>query len=93
MNSIISNEKKCFLCGTTRCLERHHIVFGAGRRKLSEEDGLWVWLCHSHHNEPPHGAHFDRELDLYLKRTAQQEYEKTHTRQDWMKRYGRNYAE
>ena len=58
--SIISNEKRCFRCGTTIWLERHHI-FGGAMRKKSEHFGLWVYLCHRHHNEPPNGVHYNRD--------------------------------
>ena len=57
--SILQNDKECYLCRrmynlrTTRGLEEHHILFGRGRRELSERYGLKVWLCHNHHNESP----------------------------------------
>lgn len=63
--SILQSDKECYLCRkrynlrTTRGLEEHHILFGRGRRELSERYGLKVWLCHNHHNEPPLGVHFD----------------------------------
>lgn len=40
--SILQNDKECYLCRrfynlrTTRGLEEHHILFGRGRRELSE---------------------------------------------------------
>lgn len=63
--SILQSDKECYLCRkrynlrTTRSLEEHHILFGRGRRELSEQYGLKVWLCHNHHNEPHLGVHFD----------------------------------
>ena len=48
--SILQNDKECYLCRrfynlrTTRGLEEHHILFGRGRRELSERYGLKVWL-------------------------------------------------
>lgn len=63
--SILQKDKECYLCRrfynlrTTRGLEEHHILFGRGRRELSERYGLKVWLCHNHHNEPHMGVHFD----------------------------------
>lgn len=59
MDSIIQVNKECFFCGTTYGLESHH-VFGGADRPVSERFGLKVWLCHSHHNEPPEGVHFNR---------------------------------
>ena len=39
----------CFLCGKPAECE-HHLLFGAGIRKLAEEDGLKVPLCNDCHN-------------------------------------------
>lgn len=39
------------------------------------------------------GVHFDRALDLYLKREQQREYEKTHSREDFMRLIGKNYQD
>lgn len=49
MNSIIQNEKECFICKTKKKLQCHHIFFGKGCRQLSEEHELKnlaenVWL-------------------------------------------------
>lgn len=89
----------CYLCGRITYTERHHI-FGAANRRLSEEDGLVVNLCHHCHNAPPNGAHFNRETMLYLKRQGQTWYEEKkiaegmspeEARASFMQRYGKNY--
>lgn len=87
------NDKECFVCARRDQLECHHIFMG-GLRKFSERYGLKVWLCHEHHNENKRGdagVHFNRELDLRLKVLAQTEFEKTHTREEFMSLAGRNY--
>ena len=90
--SIIQKDKMCVVCGRTEDLERHHVMFGNPRRRLAEEDGLVVWLCAKHHRGAD-GVHGIRGhlLDIYLKTLAQSVYEKTHTRDEWMARYRRNY--
>lgn len=90
MDSTINRERHCIVCGTTINLHRHH-VFGAGNRKYADQDGLWVYLCARHHNMSDEGVHFNKELDTGLKQLAQATYERTHTRQEFMERYGRNY--
>ena len=60
----------CFLCGTTRWLEVHH-VFGAACRDSSEHYGLKVKLCHNCHNEPPNGVHQNKEVRETLQSFAQ----------------------
>lgn len=92
MDSIIQHEKECFVCRRTTNLECHHI-FGGSNRKWSEADGLKVWLCHNHHNESPEGVHHNKYFMQHLHRIGQTEYEKNHTREDFMRRYGRNYLD
>ena len=67
MESIINNEKKCLVCGTTYNLHLHHIFEGTGKRKVSEQYGCWCYLCAKHHNMSDEGVHFNKELDLKLK--------------------------
>ena len=45
--SILSNERVCYICGSPEVVV-HHIFMGVANRKLSDEDGCWVYLC------PPH---------------------------------------
>ena len=84
------NGEECFFCHRQYMLEIHHI-FPSFNRLHSEEDGLCVWLCHYHHNEPPYGVHYNRENMLKLKRIGQMKYEENHSREEWMERYGKNY--
>lgn len=37
------------------------------------------------------GVHFNKELDAQLKQIGQSTFEKTHTRDEFMKNFGRNY--
>ena len=54
---------------------------------------MWIWLRADWHNISNYGVHFNKELDLLLKRTAQliwQEYYNK-TEEDFIKRYGKSY--
>ncbi len=82
--------RKCFVCGNTVGIHRHH-VFGGRNRKISDEHGFIVDLCGYHHNLSNDGVHFDKQLDLYIKQYYQREYEKTHSRAEFMALIGRNY--
>lgn len=71
MKSILQTDgTRCFVCGSTRWLEVHH-VFGGALRSKSERYGLVVRLCHFCHNEPPRGVHQSRALRLRLQAYAQ----------------------
>ena len=91
MKSILQDEKKCFLCNTVFDLHEHHIFFGSANRKISEANGIKVWLCAYHHNMSNYSVHHDRKLDLLVKKVCQRKYEKTHSRDEFIKLIGRSY--
>ena len=88
--SIIQQEKKCLLCGATYGCELHHCIHGTAGRKIADKLGLTVWLCAEHHRGSV-SPHQNRDIDLRLKRLAQTEYEKKHTREEWLEKVGSNY--
>lgn len=90
LKSIISNERVCHVCGNPYTLHKHHI-FGGGNRQISEDNGFWVYLCAMHHNMSDQGVHYSKELDKGLKIECQSEFERTHTREEFMSLIGCNY--
>ena len=92
--SILSNERRCYVCNTNYPLERHHCFGGTGRRDLSEAWGCWVYLCPRHHRMENYSAHLNRELDLKLKRACQTKLEEDGwTRERFIQTFGKNYIE
>lgn len=90
MHSIISDKKQCFMCGTNRWLELHHVMGGADRKK-SEKYGLTVYLCHYCHNEPPSGVHHNKHKMDWLRAEGQKRFEEVFPDLDWQKIFGKNY--
>lgn len=90
--SVLSSEKRCYICGSFACLERHHI-FGGAYRKKSDREGLWVYLCHDCHNEPPNGVHHNRANMDALRAEAERAYIEQNgiDVSEFIRRYGRNY--
>lgn len=90
--SIISAEKQCYICGSHRMIEEHH-VFGGPDRKTSERYGLKVPLCKYCHNEPPNGVHQNAEnrqkLQAYVQGIAMKHY--GWDMATWRSIFGRNY--
>lgn len=89
-NSILQTEKECYICKTTIGLHKHHIYRGFNR-KISDRLGCWIWLCGYHHNLSDAGIHSNPELDLAVKQECQKVFEETHTREQFMEAFGRNY--
>ena len=90
--------KECFICGRNRHagLERHHQnIFNGANRKLSEQDGLVVYLCHDCHNEPPLGVHYNAEMMRWLKQKGQKMAMEKYgwTKEEFVQRYGKNYLD
>ena len=75
----------CRLCGRPST-DTHHLMNGANRH-LADEDGLVIRLCRNCHVR----VHSDAKLMNQLRAEAQTIYETTHTHEEWMARYGRNY--
>jgi hypothetical protein len=89
--SIMQDEKVCYISGSPVDLERHHVYYGAGRRKLSDKYGLTVWLRHDLHNEPPYGVHHCKQTRRMLEQAGQRAFQEHYPDLDFMKIFGRNY--
>ena len=88
--SIMQNGERCYLCGRVTVLERHHVLGGVANRPLSEQYGLWVYLCHNCHTGTD-GAQYNREKGDALKRLAQIAFEARHSHEEWMQLFRKNY--
>lgn len=81
---------RCLVCHAPLGLHKHHVFFGR-LRKISERNGFTVWLCGPHHNLSRNGVHFNRDLDLDIKKITQKAYEQNHSRKEFMRLIGKNY--
>ena len=105
MKSIMqTDEEECYL-GKARAGERHqamhwhHVFEGTGRRNLSEKHGLKVRLCaFSCHlgfdtasGMKQNAVHKNKEIDDNLKKEAQLKFEETHSREEFMSIFGKNF--
>ena len=93
--SILQTEKECFITGSTYNLHKHHIFYGNPWRRISEENGFWVYLIGRLHNQSDSGVHGKNghKLDIKLKQICQRKFEETHSREEFMKLIGRNYLD
>ena len=91
MKSIIQDRKECIICGSWN-VEEHHLYKGVAKRKLSEQYGLKVWLCPTHHRgtNGVHGKN-GHKLDMELKELGQKAFEWKYTREEFIERFGKNY--
>lgn len=86
-------DKVCFICGSTRNIEKHHIFGGANRSK-ADKDGLTVYLCHGCHQSDRWAAHQNSLTAQMLKAYGQMQWLMEHpgkTIADFRMRYGSNY--
>ena len=89
-DSILQEEKECFITGITGDLHKHHIFFGSNR-KNSDDWGCWVWLAPDWHNMSDYGVHFNKKLDLHLKKLCQRRFEELYGHDKFMEVFGKNY--
>ena len=82
-------DPRCFFCGRTVELERHHVMAGANR-KWSEEYGLWIWCCHEDHTGK-NGVQYNRQKADSLKRLGPLAFEARHGHDKWMEVFMKNY--
>lgn len=80
-SQLFNNE--CAICGNNQ-IAMHHIFEGRNR-KNSTKYGMIVPLCPYHHNWV-HKMNYKG-----FKEQAQKEFEKTHTREEFIKIFGRSY--
>ena len=89
--SIMQTNKECYLCGRKTNLEKHHVMAGTANRKLSEQYGVWCWLCHDCHTGTE-GAQYDKQKNWDLKRDAQIAFEELYGRKKWMEVFRKSYV-
>lgn len=77
---------RCFICGKYGPMHKHHCLHGP-HRKNADKHGLFVHLCPACHMAlHDHGEH-DRELE----EIAQRAFEREHTREEFMRIFGRSW--
>ena len=91
MKSILQEDTDyCFFCGKYGT-EIHHVVYGTANRKLSDKYGLVVGLCYNHHRGRLGIHNGNKELDMKLKRMAQEAFQREYPDKDFLAVFGRNY--
>lgn len=91
--SILSTAERCWFCGRQYGLHTHHIYHSTALRKISDKYGFTVRICGEHHNLSKNSVHYNKEMDLELKRACQKVYEQDHTREDFARLIGKNYLD
>lgn len=87
--SILTNNlNKCYVCKIRKKDDIHEIYAGA-KKQTSMKNGFCIPICRRCHNEIQN----DEEKMLVYKKRCQQEYEKTHTREEFIKLIKRNYLD
>lgn len=78
------------MCGSPN-IHRHHIIYGTGKRALSEKYGCWVYLCPTHHTLGASAVHRCKGIDAWLKDKCQRAFEKEYPELNWMDIFHKNY--
>ncbi len=90
--SILQKEmNECYFCGATKNLHIHEVFFGTANRQLSIKYGCCVSLCAIHHNLSNASVHFNRDMDLNLKREMQKKFIEVYPELDFLKIFRKSY--
>lgn len=87
--SILYPLDECYVCHTTNT-EIHEVFYGTANRKKSIKYGCCVGLCHEHHLGRD-GVHFDKELDMKLKKLYQEKFTSIYGQEKWFKEFHKSY--
>lgn len=104
MKSIMHDKKDrtCYLCmmlhgdnSRKEILQEHHVIYGNGRRKLSEKYGLKVYLCLYHHTygSSEEAVHSNAEVSEILKKKAQEAFEEKYPDLSFLEIFGKSYTD
>lgn len=88
---LTDNMKKCYITGSTQDIHIHEVYYGSADRKKSIEYGCCVPLRADYHNMSNYGVHFNKALDLRLKREMQEAFEKKYSHEKFMEVFHKNY--
>ena len=92
VKGIIQDRKECYFCKTPHGLHIHHIFYGTANRKKSEQHGMKIFLCGTHHNLSNDSVHFNKKMDMHVKTMAQKVFEeKVGTRDYFIQEFGKSY--
>ena len=92
-----TSKKICFLCAhlkgdlSHKTTEEHHVLFGSGKKKHSDDEGLIANLCLKHHRIGDNAVHNNKYMRRLLCELFQEKFEETDTREEWMRISGKNY--
>lgn len=83
-------EDECYICGRGCRCARHEILYGSNR-ELSKRYGLWIYVCPDCHQNGPEAIHKEPKKYDWLKREAQEHFERENPTKDFITIFGRNY--
>lgn len=69
--------------------DRHHMLYGTGKRPLSDSDGLTINICRYHHDRLHTFGAYKEETQQLAQRVWEQHYKKP--TEEFIKRYGKSY--
>lgn len=90
---LTSDMKTCYISGTTKDIHIHEVFYGTANRVKSIKYGCCVPLTANLHNTSNKGVHFDKSLDMRLKREMQQAFEEKYSHEKFMEVFHKNYLE
>lgn len=90
--SLLTNDMTtCYLSGNKTNIHIHEVYFGTANRTKSIKYGCCIPLTGVLHNQSNEGVHFNKKLDMHLKREMQKAFEKKYSHEKFMEVFNKNY--
>jgi hypothetical protein len=81
----------CEVCGMSPAVTTHEVYYGTANRKVSIKNGFQVKICARCHDAAHYKIDIGIDVNRKLRERFQREYEKNHTRQEFIELIGHNY--
>lgn len=101
MKSVLHNKQDgtCYLCmllhddSSRKQTQEHHVFYGISSRRMSEKYGMKVYLCQHHHTYDggEEAVHRNHDVDIKLKRIAQEIFEGKYPQLNFREIFGKSY--
>ena len=81
----------CEVCKMAPAVTTHEVYYGTANRKISIKNGFQVKICPRCHDAAHYKIDLVTDVNKVLRKQFQREYEKNHSRQEFIKLIGQNY--
>jgi len=81
----------CEVCEMSPAVTTHEVYYGTANRKVSIKHKFQVKICARCHDAAHYKISVGHDMNMELRKQFQREYEKNHTKEEFIKLIGQDY--